>query len=90
MTQSSDRPYMHGYGSASQHMATRQAEQFADFLLPYLNDSQKLLDVGCGPGTITVGLAYKLNSCKITNAQNDYLSSNKMLCIAGQLMNTSF
>lgn len=51
---------MHGYGAASQHMATRRAEQFADFLLPHLNGSQKLLDVGCGPGTITIDLANRV------------------------------
>jgi SAM-dependent methyltransferase len=50
--------YTHGY---SQHivqiMVDRQANVEAAFLLPYLRPGLRLLDVGCGPGTITVGLA---------------------------------
>src|SRR6476469_11120953 len=35
----------------------RTAENSAAYLLPELGDGQSLLDVGCGPGTITVDLA---------------------------------
>lgn len=35
----------------------RWAERNAAFLLPHLTGGQRLLDVGCGPGTITQGLA---------------------------------
>jgi SAM-dependent methyltransferase len=38
-------------------MAARTAAQDAAFLLPYLLPGMELLDVGCGPGSITVGLA---------------------------------
>jgi ubiquinone/menaquinone biosynthesis C-methylase UbiE len=37
--------------------ATRTAAQEAAFFLPYLRSGMQVLDVGCGPGTITVGLA---------------------------------
>ncbi len=37
--------------------ATRTAVQDAAFLLPHLRPGMQLLDVGCGPGGITVGLA---------------------------------
>ncbi len=40
----------------SAHSA-RTADDAAAFLLPYLEPGMKLLDVGCGPGTITLGLA---------------------------------
>lgn len=84
MTQDSDRPYVHGYGAASQHMATRQAEQFADFLLPHLNGSQKLLDVGCGPGTITVGLASEVrDTLGIDIAQSEVDKANVNAQLAG-------
>jgi ubiquinone/menaquinone biosynthesis C-methylase UbiE len=38
-------------------MAGRNAEGNAGFLLPYLRAGMHVLDCGCGPGSITVGLA---------------------------------
>ena len=38
-------------------MAARTASREAAFLLPHLRRGMRLLDVGCGPGSITVGLA---------------------------------
>ena len=35
----------------------RNAGDYADFLLPHLHDDLCVLDVGCGTGTITLGLA---------------------------------
>jgi len=35
----------------------RTAENSAAYLLPHLRPDARVLDVGCGPGTITVGLA---------------------------------
>ena len=35
----------------------RSAETYAFYLLPHLKPEMKLLDFGCGPGTISVGLA---------------------------------
>jgi ubiquinone/menaquinone biosynthesis C-methylase UbiE len=37
--------------------ATRTAQSHAAFLLPHLRPGMALLDLGCGPGTITAGLA---------------------------------
>jgi ubiquinone/menaquinone biosynthesis C-methylase UbiE len=41
-------------------MARRTAESHAAFFLPLLHKNAKLLDVGCGPGTITRGLAARV------------------------------
>jgi 2-polyprenyl-3-methyl-5-hydroxy-6-metoxy-1,4-benzoquinol methylase len=50
--------YTHGHAQATvrQH-GRRTAEEAAAFLLPELQSGMKLLDVGCGPGSITRGLA---------------------------------
>ena len=41
----------------SQRYAMRTAESHAAFVIPYLDTGMSLLDVGCGPGSITLGLA---------------------------------
>lgn len=53
--------YTHGHAPAVvRHHARRRAEEAAAFLLPELRPGMRLLDVGCGPGSITRGLAERL------------------------------
>jgi ubiquinone/menaquinone biosynthesis C-methylase UbiE len=53
-----DHPYLHGHHeSVLRSHRWRTAENSAGFLIPSLEPGAKVLDVGCGPGTITVGLA---------------------------------
>jgi SAM-dependent methyltransferase len=53
--------YTHGHseGVLRSHR-WRTAENSAGYLLPHLSPGQRLLDLGCGPGTITVDLARRV------------------------------
>ena len=53
--------YLHGHhDSVLRSHRWRTAENSAGYLLPRLPPDGRLLDVGCGPGTITVGLAGRI------------------------------
>ena len=62
----SDHVYTHGHHeSVLRSHRWRDAENSAAYLLPHLRPSDELLDVGCGPGTITVDLARRLPSGRV-------------------------
>ena len=50
---------MHDYdGALTEHViGGRTADVHGAFFLPYLRTGMEVLDCGCGPGSITVGLA---------------------------------
>ena len=53
--------YTHGHHeSVLRSHRWRTAENSAAYLLDHLRPGQELLDVGCGPGTITLGLAARV------------------------------
>jgi len=50
--------YVHrGNDALGARLEARTASDWASFLLPYLRPGMRLLDGGCGPGAITLGLA---------------------------------
>ncbi len=58
--------YMPGYSPGVVHFMTlRTAETHAQFFLPQLRSGMHLLDCGCGPGTITRGLAARVAPGKV-------------------------
>src|SRR2546423_15573858 len=60
---STDDRYIHGHGdSVLRSHRWRTAENSAAYLLPHLRAGMRLLDVGCGPGTLTVDLARRVGS----------------------------
>ena len=58
--------YMPGYTPRIvSFMTMRSAETHAQFFLPHLRPGLRLLDCGCGPGTITRGLAARVASGEV-------------------------
>lgn len=58
--------YTPGYGPGAELMALRTASLQARFFTPHLEQGMNLLDCGCGPGTITVGLADTIAPGRVT------------------------
>jgi SAM-dependent methyltransferase len=59
--------YTHGHHeSVLRSHRWRTAENSAAYLLPYLRPGMTVLDVGCGPGTITIDLAARIAPGRLT------------------------
>jgi SAM-dependent methyltransferase len=59
--------YTHGHHeSVLRSHRRRTAQDSAGYLLPYLEAGMSVLDVGCGPGTITVDLAARVAPGQVT------------------------
>lgn len=78
--------YTHGYDSwVVEIMAARKASVEAAFLLPYLRRGMRLLDVGCGPGTITVGLAAAVAPGEVVGIDREPSQIEQARALAGEL-----
>jgi SAM-dependent methyltransferase len=64
--------YTHGHhASVLRSHRWRTAENSARYLLPFLSPGMRLLDVGCGPGTITLDLAARVAPGQTTGVDRD-------------------
>ncbi len=68
----SDDIYTHGHAEAVlRSHRWRTAENSAAYLLPHLRPGLDLLDVGCGPGTLTVDLAARVAPGRVVGVDVD-------------------
>jgi ubiquinone/menaquinone biosynthesis C-methylase UbiE len=85
--------YTHGHAPAvvRQH-AQRTAGEAAAFLLPHLRPDMRLLDVGCGPGSITRGLAERLSAGQVVglDLSRETLESARRDAVARRLHNLRY
>jgi len=76
----------------SQDYATRRAERQAAYFLTYLRPGMNVLDVGCGPGTITLGVAQAVAPGRVTGIDHDdrHIKDAEMLAAERGVQNVSF
>lgn len=71
MTPRTQDTYTHGHHeSVLRSHSWRTAQNSAAYLLAYLRPGQRLLDVGCGPGTITADLARIVSPGEVVGVDN--------------------
>ncbi|GIH04826.1 hypothetical protein Rhe02_28930 [Rhizocola hellebori] len=73
-----------------QYHAERTAQSHASFLLPHLRPGMSLLDLGCGPGSITVGLAAAVAPGQTTGIDLDPDPIDGVTVVAGDVMRLPF
>ena len=62
-----DETYTPGHtGNATSFMAQRSLESHGAFFAPYVESTHVVLDAGCGPGTVTLGLAKAASSGRVS------------------------
>ncbi len=86
--------YTHGHHeSVLRSHRWRTAENSAGYLLDRVRPGQRLLDVGCGPGTITADLAERVGpggSVLAVDASADVLAAAERVCAERGLANVEF
>ncbi|PYH43023.1 class I SAM-dependent methyltransferase [Aspergillus saccharolyticus JOP 1030-1] len=85
--------YTHGHhASVLRSHGQRTALNSARFLLPYLKPHMKILDIGCGPGTITIDLATYVPEGHVTGLDmvGDILPGARERATAREITNIDF
>lgn len=70
----------------------RSAERNAGFFLPFLQPGMRVLDAGCGPGSITVGFAPRVAPANVVGVDRDAQAVASALTLAAsqQVTNVEF
>jgi len=71
-------------------LETRSAADYADFLLPHLERGFRLLDVGCGQGTITLGLAGAVAQIDAVDPDEEAFGDARRYAAEHELTNVAF
>lgn len=75
--------YLHG-AVAGSVMEYRTAEKEGQFLLPYVKPGARLLDCGCGPGTITTGFAKRTAPGEVVGIDFDRSQVDRATSLAAE------
>ncbi|MEO5874502.1 MAG: methyltransferase domain-containing protein [Streptosporangiaceae bacterium] len=83
--------YTHGHhDSVLRSHRRRTAENSAAYLVPHLTGDSVLLDVGCGPGTISVDLARRVGAVVAFDSAGDVLAEGRRLAADEGVANVTF
>src|SRR5689334_20981648 len=83
--------YTHGHhDSVLRSHRWRTVENSAAYLVPHLTEKSVLLDVGCGPGSISVDLARRVGGVVAFDASGDALEEGRALAAAEGVGNVTF
>src|ERR1043165_8002187 len=83
--------YTHGHhDSVLRSHRWRTVENSAAYLVPHLTEKSSLLDVGCGPGSISVDLARRGGGVAAFDSSGDALEEGRRLAAAEGVGNVTF
>ena len=69
---------------------SKPIESFCSPLLPYLGPEQEVLDVGCGPGDISIGIAWRVASVIGVDLNQDRIDEARSLAMGEGITNADF
>jgi SAM-dependent methyltransferase len=71
-------------------LRNRSAAEYADFVLPSIGSGDRVLDVGCGPGSITIGLAELAGQVTGIDVDNDEFADARAYAAQHGISNVEF